>query len=119
VEEYNAGQTCSGRSNKQASATATVGVTALATIKLIKSIVPSGDAGKFDLKIDTTTFDNSGAGYGNTGTTGFLNVATGSHTISEVAHTGSSLSNYDTAISCDTSKGGNSGSTSFTFSVVS
>src|SRR5439155_5878203 len=33
--------------------------------------------------------------------TGFLNVATGSHTVSETGHGTTSLSDYDSSVSCD------------------
>jgi hypothetical protein len=52
-------------------------------VKLVKALVPSSDVGKFDLTIAGTTFNNSGAGYGNNGTTNFQAVSIGSVAISE------------------------------------
>src|SRR4051812_38010847 len=83
----------------------------LPQLKVVKTFV--GDsAGRVDLGIDANSFTNGGAGFGTT-TVGsdFQNVSTGTHTVSEVAHSGSStdLANYDKAISCNYSKGSNSG----------
>ncbi|MFL5895372.1 MAG: hypothetical protein ACJ76Z_09680, partial [Thermoleophilaceae bacterium] len=84
-------------------------------IKVVKHLDPTTDGGRFDLKIDTNTFTNNNTGYGNNGDTGFQQVATGTHTASEVAHIGSSLSNYASDVDCGT-KGSESG-TSHQFSV--
>ena len=85
-------------------------------LKVIKTFV--GDtSGRVDLNIDSSVFDNGGTGFGTT-TVGsdFQNVSTGTHTVGEVAHVGSGtdLANYVKAISCDNSKGSNSGQTSLT-----
>jgi hypothetical protein len=86
----------------------------LPQLKVIKTFV--GDPnGLVDLKIDSSTYDNGGAGFNTTTTgSGFQNVATGTHTVAEIAHAGSGtdLANYDKSISCDNSKGSNSGATS-------
>jgi hypothetical protein len=84
-------------------------------LKVVKTFV--GDStGRVDLKIDSTSFDNGGAGFGTTSVgTDFQNVSTGQHTVSEVAHSAATdLANYDKAISCDGSKGSNSGQASLT-----
>src|SRR6185503_17653906 len=87
-----------------------------AQVKLVKNLVPTTDGGKFDLTIGGTTFTNGGNGFGNTGTTGFVNVSTGSLTVSEAGHTGTSLSDYDAQINCDSSKGNaTAGATSYSF----
>ncbi len=87
-------------------------------VKVVKTVVGDANA-RFDLKIDSTVFDNSGAGFGTT-TTGsdFQYVATGSHSVSEVAHTGTSLTNFDSKVECDSSKGSTDPGTSHTFSVT-
>jgi uncharacterized repeat protein (TIGR01451 family) len=69
-------------------------------VKLVKAIVPSNDAGKFDLTIAGTTYNNSGSGYGDQGTTGFKPVSIGSVSISESAHTGTTLSEYASTLAC-------------------
>ena len=86
-------------------------------IKVVKQVVPAGDGGKFDLKIDGAVFDNSGAGFGDGGSTGFQQVAVGSRTVSELGHTGTSLGDYVSKVDCDSSKGSSDPGTSHTFSV--
>ena len=68
------------------------------TITLIKQIDPTDDSGTFNLLIDGTIYaENVGEG----GTTNEVTVNTGNHDISELASEGTSLSDYDTSISCD------------------
>ena len=69
-------------------------------LKLVKSLDPTTDAGKFDFAIGATTYNNSGAGYGDTGNTGFQNVTIGTVAISESAHSGTTLSNYTSTLAC-------------------
>src|SRR2546426_72090 len=68
------------------------------------------------MKIDSTPYDNGGGGVGTTASgSGFQNVSAGSHTVSELAHSSATdLANYDKAISCDNSKGSNTGAASLT-----
>jgi subtilisin family serine protease len=87
-------------------------------VKVVKSLVPATDGGRFDLKINSTTFDNSGAGFGDGGTTGFQQVATGSVTVAELAHAGTSLADYVSKVECDSAKGSSDPGTSHTFSVA-
>ena len=64
-----------------------------------KVLVPSTDAGKFNLQIDGLTA-GTGANVGDGGTTGAVTVLTlGSHTVGETAGTGTTLANYDSVIS--------------------
>ena len=79
--------------------------TASGTIEVKKVLSPTTDTGKFDLKIDSTTFNNSGSGFGNNGTTGAQSISFGTHSVSEVAHTGTTLNDYTATYSC--SKNGN------------
>src|SRR5690242_1477801 len=72
----------------------------LPQLKVVKSLDPTSDGGLFNLKIDSQVFDNSGAGYGNGGNTGFVDVSTGAHTVSEAGHGTTSLADYDSAVSC-------------------
>src|SRR5690242_16665269 len=72
----------------------------LPQLKVVKSLDPTSDGGLFNLKIDSQEFDNSGAGYGNGGNTGFVDVSTGAHTVSEAGHGTTSLADYDSAVSC-------------------
>ena len=116
LADYESSIACTGASSAVASSAGplavgvlTAGQQATCTItnkrkpqlRVIKSLVPSSDTGRFDLKIDATTFTNSGAGYGDGGDTGFVNVYTGSHTVSEIAHGSTVLANYSQVISCD------------------
>jgi hypothetical protein len=91
-------------------------------VKVVKLLSPTSDTGKFDLRIQdaggTTTFDNSATGFGHNGTTGFVNVAVGSITVSELAHTGTSLTDYTSKVECDSSKGSTDPGTSRTFTVA-
>jgi uncharacterized repeat protein (TIGR01451 family) len=74
---------------------------ALATygkIKVVKDLVPSSDSGRFDLKIDGSTV-KSRAGDGDSGYNDRLS-AHSTHSVSEVASSGTSLSDYDSSIKC-------------------
>ena len=73
-------------------------------LKVDKVLVPAADAGKFNLQIDGSTA-GTGANVGNGGTTGFLDVTAGQHTIGETAMAGTSLANYDTTYSCSVNGG--------------
>ena len=74
-------------------------------IRVLKDVVPDSDPGRFDLKIDSAVYDNGGAGFGDTATgTGFRKVTTGSHTVSEVGHGTTSLSNYASKVECDSAR---------------
>jgi uncharacterized repeat protein (TIGR01451 family) len=86
-----------------------------AEVRVIKQLDPATDPGKFDLTIGADTYDNSGDGYGDGGSTGFHQVANGSVTVSESAHTGSSLSDYVSDVDCGSK--GTSSTTSKTFTV--
>ena len=81
-------------------------------IKVVKVLSPSSDPGLFDLQIDGQTKSGS-SGVGDGGTTGFVPVSTGSHTVGEVAHTGTTLSNYTATTSCDNGTTSNSGTATF------
>jgi Prealbumin-like fold domain len=71
-----------------------------------KTVVPSSDAGTFNLQIDGATA-GTGANVGDGGTTGAVTVLTlGSHTVGETAGTNTTLSNYDTVIGGDCSAAG-------------
>lgn len=72
----------------------------LPQMEVVKELVPATDSGTFDLKIDSTVYNNGGAGYGDGGSTGMQTVTVGSHTASEVGHTGTSLDDYDSSIEC-------------------
>ena len=87
-----------------------------AQIKVVKKLDPATDDGTFNLQVDGVTEEEDA---GHNGTTGFVTVANGSHSIGEVNGTNSpnSLGDYDTDIACDSSKGGNTGQTSYGFAV--
>src|SRR6185437_6905436 len=130
LSDYVSTTDCSGEGGPQAgtsqSVTLAAGESAECTItnhrkpeiKVLKDVVPDSDTGKFDLKIDSSTFDNGGAGFGDTTSgTNFQQVSTGSHTVSEAGHGTTSLTDYDSATSCDSAKG-SSTTSSHTFSVA-
>ncbi|UTI64569.1 hypothetical protein NBH00_24945 [Paraconexibacter antarcticus] len=69
------------------------------TLEVKKVLSPAADPGKFDLQIDGTTA-GTGGNVGNGGTTGAQTLNTGSYGVGEVAHTGTSLSDYTASITC-------------------
>src|SRR5215216_5885687 len=74
------------------------------TIKVTKKLVPATDSGKFNLLIDGAV---KAANVGDGGTTGTQTVDTGVHTVGESAGTGTSMSNYDSTLTCvDKAHGG-------------
>jgi hypothetical protein len=66
------------------------------TITVAKSLVPTSDPGRFDLKAAGTVVKSS-AGNGDSGS---IDVAAGTYRVTEVAAVGPSLSNYSTSIAC-------------------
>jgi hypothetical protein len=76
----------------------TITNTRIPTLTVNKVIVPSSDTGKFNLQIDSTT---KATDVGNGGTTGQVQVSIGSHTIGEVAGSGTDLSKYTAVIGGD------------------
>jgi hypothetical protein len=66
------------------------------TIKVVKDLVPNGDAGTFDLKVGGTLV-KPGASHGDSGS---ATVAPGAYTVSETGANGTSLVKYDSAIEC-------------------
>ena|GEM_PF-1694794 len=75
------------------------------TLTVNKTCVPSNDPGKFNLRIDGNTA-GTGADALCGGTTGQVTVTAGSHTVSETAGTGTSLSNYASLIGGDCAANG-------------
>jgi hypothetical protein len=69
-------------------------------VKLVKDFIPDADAGRVNLKIETTTYDNGGGGFADGGTTGFKNVTAGSVAIAELANGTTNLSEYVSSLSC-------------------
>jgi hypothetical protein len=74
-----------------------------ATITLTKHLLPASDPGRFDLKVARTVVKTS-AGDGGSGSD---QVAAGPYTVSEVAASGTSLSDYASSIQC--TRNGNPG----------
>ncbi|HLY82426.1 MAG TPA: hypothetical protein VKQ71_05540, partial [Acidimicrobiales bacterium] len=77
----------------------------LPKLKVVKVLDPTNDSGLFNLQIDGTTAGGA-TDVGNNGTTGFQTVSVGDHSVGETAGTGTSLSNYDSSISCDNTDSG-------------
>jgi hypothetical protein len=75
------------------------------TLRIIKDVVPDSDTGLFNLRIDGATA-GTGANVGDGGTTGFVPVNAGSHTVSETAGTNTTLSDYVTVIGGDCAANG-------------
>ncbi|MGD8856924.1 MAG: hypothetical protein PVG33_11385, partial [Chloroflexota bacterium] len=67
-------------------------------IEVIKDVEPDTAPGLFTLQIDG---DDFAVNVGDGGTTGKQKVSIGTRTISEIAGSGTSLSDYDTTYSCD------------------
>jgi uncharacterized repeat protein (TIGR01451 family) len=76
------------------------------TITVNKRLVPATDTGTFNFGIDDQTFDNGGPGYGDGGTTGAVDVSTGSHTITESGNGDTSLADYASTWSCSNEQSG-------------
>jgi|GEM_PF-1121900 len=75
------------------------------TLRVIKDVVPDTDLGLFNLRIDGATA-GTGANVGDGGTTGFVPVNAGNHTVSETAGTNTTLSDYTTVIGGDCAANG-------------
>jgi hypothetical protein len=67
------------------------------TIKVTKKLVPATDSGKFNLLIDGAI---KALNIGDGGTTGTQTVSLGSHTVGESGGTGTTLTDYDSSLSC-------------------
>jgi uncharacterized repeat protein (TIGR01451 family) len=75
-------------------------------LKVVKSVVdPSNSSAsdRFDLSIDQTV---QASAVGDGGTTGFVSVSPGPHSVSEAGNGGTDLTNYDSAVSCDNNASG-------------
>jgi hypothetical protein len=75
------------------------------TLRVVKDIVPDNGGGLFNLRIDGATA-GTGANVGDNGTTGFVPVTAGNHTVSETAGTGTTLSDYVMGIGGDCAANG-------------
>ncbi len=94
---------CSGTLAVGAAKTCTITNTRkTGTITVVKDLIPATDDGRFDLKVDSSVVKADAAD----GSSGSLEVNTGTHTVSEVAGSASSLSNYASAISCSNGANG-------------
>src|SRR5262249_1125502 len=80
--------------------TCTFTTTRIPLVKLVKALVPSTDVGRFDFTIGANTFNNTNAGFGDGGNTGFQKVAIGSVSFSEAGHQGTTLTDFSTALVC-------------------
>lgn len=104
---------CTGTTGSAASFTLTPGGAVTCTFtntklptltvnKILNSISPT-ESGKFNLRIDGTTYATN---IGNNGTTGAREVSLGQHTVSETAGTSTNLSNYMSVIGGDCTQDG-------------
>ena len=82
-------------------------------VKVVKELEPASDPGKFDLRINGTTYADE---VGDGGDTGFQQVAPGQVTVDEFAGAATVLGDYVSSVSCDSGKGSAS-STSHAFSI--
>ncbi len=72
------------------------------TIEIVKNLTPADDPGVFTLTLDGAPVTTGGNG----ATSGRLTIATGAHTVGEIAGNGDSdLADYDSSISCSTNGG--------------
>lgn len=76
------------------------------TLTVKKILIPSGDAGKFNLQIDGATA-GTGANVGDGGTTGAIDETVGTHAVRETAGTAANMADYDTVIGGDCDSSGN------------
>ena len=83
--------------------------TGIITIK--KTLSPTNDSGKFNLQINGATV-GTGANVSNNGTTGAITEDTGTYTVGETEGTATSLTNYNSSISCDNGQSGSGSSLS-------
>jgi hypothetical protein len=73
------------------------------TLRVIKYVIPSSDTGAFNLLIDGTV---DASNVGNNGTTGFVAVNVGPHTVSEMAGLNTVLGSYSSTIGGDCASDG-------------
>src|SRR5207248_1001993 len=75
----------------------------LPQVKLAKTLDPTTDPGTRSEERRVGKETNGGAGYGNNGKKGFVDVSTGTHLIGEAANSNSptALTDYDSSVSCD------------------
>jgi hypothetical protein len=76
-----------------------------ASLRVVKSLSPAADPGKFNLQIDGTT---QAADVGDGGNTGQQTVVPGTRTVGETAGTATSLSDYTSSIVCRADDGAGS-----------
>ncbi|MDQ1492084.1 MAG: hypothetical protein QOJ23_4598 [Actinomycetota bacterium] len=67
------------------------------SLRVVKALVPATDPGLFDLVIDGTTIVTDRT---DGGTTGLVQVDSGSHAVGETAGTGTNLADYTSAVVC-------------------
>ncbi|KKS29224.1 MAG: hypothetical protein UU90_C0011G0003 [candidate division WWE3 bacterium GW2011_GWD2_42_11] len=72
------------------------------SLEIVKDLIPSSDAGKFDLLIDGVAGITE---VGDGGTTGEKTLLTGNHTFGEVGNGTTSLTNYDISAVCKDNNG--------------
>jgi Prealbumin-like fold domain len=75
------------------------------TLRVIKDVVPDTDSGLFNLQIDGATA-GTGANAGDGGSTGFVPVNAGNHSVGETAGTNTTLSDYTALIGGDCAANG-------------
>ena len=76
------------------------------TLTVNKTVVPSGDTGRFNLQIDGST-RGTGANVGSGGTTGQIVVSAGPHYVRETAAAGTNLNDYEITYGGDCDSSGN------------
>jgi len=90
------------RCSRPGNTTPTEQTTGTGKLEVRKVLSPSGDSGRFDLRIDGKV---EASGVGDGGSTGEESVTAGRHEISEVAVAGTKLGDYTTSISCRDNNG--------------
>ncbi len=66
-------------------------------LTVVKQLEPNADPGRFNLRVDGVV---KASNVGDGGSTGSLNLETGSYEVSETAGTGTSVANYASSIDC-------------------
>ena len=75
-------------------------------IEVVKQLDPASDPGRVEFSVNGIGFDNAHAGYGDGQGTGAILAKLSGNTVSETAHAGTDLADYDATWSCSNGHSG-------------
>ena len=75
-------------------------------IEVVKQLDPASDPGRVEFSVNGVGFDNAQAGYGDGQGTGAILAKLSGNTVSETAHAGTDLADYDATWSCSNGASG-------------